>query len=158
MKVKIFLITMGVIILSFSSFPVDGTTPTFSTTDNLNEFGAWQTTRQLTTKGKENITIPISYRHKVVKMFALTCKFTVEIKNESDKKIQLYYLAGNGRTDYYAGKAGAIKEKVKLDPGETTSINYPLPTKNFKPSDDAEECKKCKELEHLFMIGNLEVK
>jgi hypothetical protein len=112
----------------------------------------------LTTKGKENIQVPISYRHKVVKKFALTCKYTVEIKNESDKKIQFYYLAGNGRTNYYAGQVGAIKEKIKLDPGETTEINYPLPTKNFKPADDAEECKKCKELEHLFMIGNLEVK
>ena len=158
MKAKSILIIVGLFAISFTLFPVDGTTPIFSTADNLNEFGDWQTSKQLTTKGKENITIPISYRHKVVKKFALTCKYTVEIKNESDKKIQFYYLAGNGRTDYYAGKAGAIKEKVKLDPGETTSINYPLPTKNFKPADDAEECKKCKKLEHLLMIGNLEEK
>ena len=158
MKAKVFLIALSAIILSFTLFPVDGTTPTFSTADNLNEFGAWQTSQQLTTKGKENINIPISYRHKVIKKFAMTCKFTVELKNESDKKIQFYYLAGNGRTNYYAGKAGAIKEKIKLDPGETTEINYPLPTKNFKPADDADECKKCKELEHLFAIGNLEKK
>ena len=158
MKAKSILIIVGLFAISFTLFPVDGSTPIFSIADNLNEFGDWQTSKQLTTKGKENITIPISYRHKVVKKFALTCKYTVEIKNESDKKIQFYYLAGNGRTDYYAGKAGAIKEKVKLDPGETTSINYPLPTKNFKAADDAEECKKCKELEHLFMIGNLEEK
>ena len=158
MKAKSFLIILGLFAISFTLFPVDGNTPVFSTADNLNEFGDWQTSKQLTTKGKENMAIPISYRHKVVKKFALTCKYAVEIKNESDKKIQFYYLAGNGRTDYYAGKAGAIKEKVKLEPGETTSINYPLPTKNFKPADDSEECKKCKELEHLFMIGNLEEK
>jgi len=158
MKAKLFIIILAVFFISSRQLPVDGNNPVFSTADNLNEFGAWQSTKQLTTKGKENITIPMSYRHKVVKKFALTCKFTVEIKNESDKKIQFYYLAGNNRTDYYAGKAGAIKEKVKLDPGETTEINYPLPTKNFKPADDAEECKKCKELEHLFMIGNLEEK
>ena len=158
MKAKLFFIALGLFILSFTLFPVDGNNPVFSTNNNLNEYGPMQTSQQLTTKGKENIQIPISYRHKVIKKFALTCKYTVEIKNESDKKIQFYYLAGNSRTDYYAGKAGAIKEKVKLDPGETTEINYPLPTKNFKPADDAEECKKCKELEHLFMIGNLEVK
>jgi len=158
MKAKLFLITLGLFILSFTFFPVDGNNPVFSANDNLNEYGPLQTKQQLTTKGKEDIQIPISYRHKVIKKFALTCKYTVEIKNESDKKVQFYYLAGNSRTDYYAGKAGAIKEKVKLDPGETTEINYPLPTKNFKPADDAEECKKCKELEHLFMIGNLELK
>src|SRR5881392_4175712 len=101
MKAKSILIILGLFAVSFTLFPVDGTTPVFSTADNLNEFGDWQTTKQLTTKGKENILIPISYRHKVVKKFALTCKFTVEIKNESDKKIQFYYLAGNSRTDYY---------------------------------------------------------
>ena len=158
MKAKLLLITLGLFILSFTFFPVDGKNPVFSTSDNLNEYGPMQTSRELTTKGKENIEVPISYRHKVIKKFALTCKYTVEIKNESDKKIQFYYLAGNGRTNYYAGSSGAIKEKIKLDPGETKEINYPLPTKNFKPADDAEECKKCKELEHLFMIGNLEVK
>ena len=88
MKAKSILIILGLFAFSFTFFPVDGNTPVFSTADNLNEFGDWQTSKQLTTKGKENITIPISYRHKVVKKFALTCKYTVEIKNESDKKLR----------------------------------------------------------------------
>lgn len=152
-----FIITLALLICSFSCLAQDGTKPVFSTTENLDEFGEWQTSMQLTTKGKENIQIPISYRHKVVKKFALTCKFTVEIRNDSDKEIKFFYLAGNDRTNYYAGSAGSIKEKIKLKPGEVKEIDYPLPTKGFKPADDAETCRKCKELSHLFMIGNLEL-
>jgi hypothetical protein len=54
----------------------------------------------------------MSVRHKVIKKQFLTCKFAVEIRNYSDKEIKLYYLAGNDRTNYYAGSAGAIREKV----------------------------------------------
>lgn len=155
---KLFIISIALFICNLSLVAQDGEKPVFSTSDNLNEFGEWQTSKQLTVKGKENIMIPLSYRHKVVKKFALTCKYTIEIRNDSDKDIKFFYLAGNSRTNYYAGSVGTIKEKVKLSPGEVKEINYPLPTKNFKAGDDAEVCKKCKELEHLFMIGNLEVK
>ena len=151
------IITLAFLISTFSLLAQDGNKPVFSVSDNLNEFGEWQTSKQLTVKGKEGIIIPISYRHKVVKKFALTCKFTVEIRNDSDKDIKFYYLAGNSRTNYYAGSVGAIKEKVKLKPGEVKEINYPLPTKNFKAADDAETCRKCKELEHLFMLGDLQL-
>ena len=151
------IITLAFLISTVSLLAQDGNKPVFSVSDNLNEFGEWQTSKQLTVKGKEGIIIPISYRHKVVKKFALTCKFTVEIRNDSDKDIKFYYLAGNSRTNYYAGSVGAIKEKVKLKPGEVKEINYPLPTKNFKAADDAETCRKCKELEHLFMLGDLQL-
>ena len=151
------IITLAFLISTFSLLAQDGNKPVFSVSDNLNEFGEWQTSKQLTVKGKEGIVIPISYRHKVVKKFALTCKFTVEIRNDSDKDIKFYYLAGNSRTNYYAGSVRAIKEKVKLKPGEVKEINYPLPTKNFKAADDAETCRKCKELEHLFMLGDLQL-
>ncbi len=158
MKHKLMLVLFSALTFNFTLNPFDGTKPVFSTTDALNSFGEWQTSAQLTTKGKEDIPVTLGYRHKVVKKFALTCRYTVELKNESDKKIQFYYVAGNNRTNYFGGSAGTIKEKVKLDPGETVEINYPLPTKNFKPADDADECKKCKELDHLFMIGDLEAK
>lgn len=152
-----FIIALVLFINSFTLFAQDGSKPVFSLSDNLNEFGEWQTSQQLTVKGKKDVLIPISYRHKPVKKFALTCKFTVEIRNDSDKEIKFFYLAGNSRTNYFAGSAGTIKEKVKLKPGEVKEINYPLPTKNFKASDDAETCRKCKELEHLFGIGDLEL-
>lgn len=154
---KVTIIILAFLISSFSLLAQDGSKPVFSASDNLNEFGEWQTSKQLTVRGKEEVVIPISYRHKVAKKFALTCKFTVEIRNDSDKDIKFYYLAGNSRTNYYAGSVGAIKEKVKLKPGEVKEINYPLPTKNFKAADDAETCRKCKELEHLFMIGDLQL-
>lgn len=99
----------------------------------------------------------MSYRHKVIKKQFLTCKFIVEIRNDGDKDIKFFYLAGNDRTNYFNGTVGTIREKVKLKPGEVKEINYPLPTKNFKAADDAETCRKCKELEHLYMIGALEL-
>jgi hypothetical protein len=156
MKTK-FISVLAIFFTSFGLMAQEGSKPVFAVADKLNEFGEWQASKLLTVKGPES-QITIGYRHKVVKKFALTCKFTVELKNDSDKKINFFYLAGNSRTDYYAGKVGAIKEKVKLAPGETISIDYPLPTANFKAENDAEICKKCKELEHLFFLGDLEVK
>ena len=67
MKIKSLLIALGLFALSFTPFPVDGSNPVFATEDNLNEYGPSQKSKQLTTKGKENIEIPISYRHKLVK-------------------------------------------------------------------------------------------
>lgn len=156
-NMKAIIIVFVFFMSSSCLFAQDGNKPVFAVSDNLNEFGDWQSTQQLTVKGKENVTIPMSVRHKIIKKQFLTCKFTVEIRNDSDKDIKFYYLAGNSRTNYYAGSAGAIREKVKLKPGEVKEINYPLPTKNFKAADDAETCRKCKELEHLYMIGDLEL-
>lgn len=158
MKTKA-LIVLLFVLSSLTLSAQDGHKPVFSAADNLNEYGEWQSGKFLTVKDKgDEQSIAISYRHKVVKKFALTCKYTVELRNDSDKKIMFFYLAGNNRTDYYAGTVGAIKEKVKLGPGETMEIDYPLPTENFKAKEDAEICKKCKELEHLFLFGDLEAK
>lgn len=158
MKTKIFIAPIILLIISIATFAQKGDSPVFSTSDKLDEFGAWQTSQQLTVKGVENQQIAISYRHKVVKKFALTCKYTVEIRNDSDKKIEFYYLAGNDRTNLYAGSVGTIKEKVKLKPGEIKVIDYPLPTPNFKASSDAVVCQKCKELSHGIFFGDLEAK
>jgi hypothetical protein len=158
MHVKKSLIALALMIFSCNLYAQDGRNPTFATVDSLDVYGPWQSSENLTVKKKENITIPISWRHKVEKKFAMTCKYNVEIRNDSDKEIKFYFLAGNGRTNYYAGSVGSIKEKVKLAPGETRQIDYPLPTKSFKAANDAEVCKKCKELEHLFMFGDLEAK
>lgn len=152
-----FIITLVLLISSVTLFAQDGNKPVFAVSDNLNEFGEWQTTQQLTVKGKKDIVIPMSVRHKIIKKKFLTCKYMVEIRNDSDKEIKLFYLSGNERTNYYAGNVGTIKEKVKLKPGEVKEIEYPLPTKNFKAADDAETCRKCKELEHLYMFGDLEL-
>ncbi|MDQ6610516.1 MAG: hypothetical protein M3Y85_11925, partial [Bacteroidota bacterium] len=122
-----FIITVAIFISSFTCFAQDGNKPVFAVSDNLNEFGEWQASKQLTVKGKENITVPMSVRHKIIKKQFLTCKYTVEIRNDGDKDIKFFYLAGNDRTNYYAGSAGAIREKVKLKPGEVKEINYPLP-------------------------------
>ena len=151
------IIVLAVLLSSANIFAQDGTKPVFAVSDNLNEFGEWQSSQQLTVKGKKDIVIPMSVRHKVIKKQFLTCKYIVEIRNDSDKEIKFFYLAGNDRTNYYAGSAGSIKEKVKLKPGEVKEIDYPLPTKNFKPADDAETCRKCKELVHLFMLADLEL-
>lgn len=158
MKTKIFIASIVLLIMSITSFAQKGDSPVFSTSDKLDEFGEWQTSRQLTVKGEKDQQIAISYRHKVVKKFALTCKYTVEVRNDSDKKIEFYYLAGNDRTNMYAGSVGTIKEKVKLKPGEVKVIDYPLPTKNFKADSDAEVCQKCKELSHGIFFGDLEAK
>ena len=158
MKTKIFIASIVLLISGISVFAQKGDSPVFSTSDKLEEFGEWQTSQQLTVKGVENQQIAISYRHKVVKKFALTCKYSVELRNDSDKKIEFYYLAGNDRTNMYAGSVGSIKEKVKLKAGEIKVIDYPLPTSNFKASSDAVVCQKCKELNHGIFFGDLEAK
>ena len=158
MKTKIFIVSIVLLISSISVFAQKGESPVFSTSDKLEEFGEWQTSQQLTVKGDKDQQIAISYRHKVVKKFALTCKYTVELRNDSDKKIEFYYLAGNDRTNMYAGSVGSIKEKVKLKAGEIKVIDYPLPTPNFKASSDAVVCQKCKELSHGIFFGDLEAK
>lgn len=136
-----------------------GKTPLFSASDSLNVFGPWQTTNQLTTKGKQkDELIPISYRHRVLGKRMMTCRYTVELRNDSPRKIQFYYLAGNDRTNGFAGGVGAIREKVDLEPGKVKVIDYILPTRNFKADTPEQTCKGCKELNHALFLGDLEAK
>lgn len=146
------------LLVSSQMLLAQGSTPVFAVSDKLNEFGEWQTKEYATVKGEKDQVIPISYRIKVIKKFAMTCKYEIELRNDSQKEIKFYYLAGNNRTNYFAGSVGTIKEKVKLSPGQVEVIDYPLPTKGFKPVDDADECKRCKELDHSYFFGDLEAK
>lgn len=153
----IFLLTVSILLGHFAGFGQEGHEPVFALSDTLDKFGHWQKTQRITTKGKKGVVIPISVRHKIIKKQFLTCKFTVELRNDSDKDIKFIYLAGNDRTNYFAGTVGTIREKIKLKPGEVKEVDYPLPTKNFKAADDAETCRKCKELGHLYLLGDLEL-
>ncbi len=155
---KSIIFTALFLLVSSHTLLAQGSTPVFSASDKLNEFGEWRTQEYATVRGEKDQIIPISYRIKVIKKFALTCKYEIEIRNDSKKEIKFFYLAGNNRTNYFAGTVGTIKEKVKLGPGEIESIDYPLPTKNFKPLDEADECKRCKELDHSVFFGDLEAK
>ena len=70
--------------------------PVFSPTDSLNVFGEWQTKTYQTKKGEE---FTIEYRFKVRKTFAMTCLYSIEIKNVGETSVKATFMAGNSRTN-----------------------------------------------------------
>lgn len=141
-------LTILLILLAFKGFAQEKNFPSFSASDSLNVYGEWQSKTYEVKKGE---LITVSFRFLVRKTFMMTCLYSAEIRNDSDKSIKIFFLAGNSGTNYYKGQIGVVKQKINLSPNESMVVDYRLPTKtNSKDDTDDIICRKCKELDHAF--------
>ena len=133
--------------------------PEFNMSDTLGVYGPWKTTLHATVRGKQkNVPISISYRYKILGKRMATCRFTMEFRNDTDKKLKFMFLAGNDRTNGFQGSIGTTREKIDLDPKERKELTYMMPSKGFKDDGGAATCKWCRELDHHLFFGDLEAK
>ena len=106
--------------------------------DTLGVYGPWKTTLHATVRGKQkNVPISISYRYKILGKRMATCRFTMEFRNDTDKKLKFVFLAGNDRTNGFQGSIGTTREKIDLDPKEKMELTYMMPSKGFKDDGGA---------------------
>lgn len=133
--------------------------PIFNTSDTLGVYGPWKTATYAVVRGKnKNLPVSISYRYKILGKRMATCRFTMEFRNDSDKKLKFMFLAGNDRTNGFNGSIGTTREKIALDPKGKKELTYMMPSKGFKDDGGAATCKWCRELDHHLFFGDLEAK
>ena len=158
---KLLLLASSLLLLSglAPAAAQDNDSPIFSNSDTLGTYGPWKTASYATVRGKQkNLAIPISYRYKILGKRMATCRFTVEMRNDSDKKIKFMFVAGNNLTNGFNGSIGTTREKMDLAPKGTKELTYMMPSRGFKDDNGPATCKWCRELDHHLFFGDLEAK